>query len=427
LALIVNPMFIYLSYTFMSDVFYLGMLLLSLSFYVRGIKSDSARALWVGSVFAAGAYLSRQLGVVLPIAAAAALILKERRLRWKSLVTIGALPAGVIVVHTIWLLYVHGLPWGAKLNALQNSLTQLISPGVVPQMIWRLLIAFLYLGIFTLPIFLAQFAGFTWSRIPRSRLAKLYIFWLVLLGSLTILAIATTGRPMPYLENTINRQGIGALTLAGHKTPVTPDWVFWLVTFAAPFAGAAQGAFWTHALLNARRESAQSGSSLLIASLLMAGLTALLVYLWDEYLLVFIPASLYLVLRSGSLRLRGWLVGLTACAAILAYDLVEMSDYMAWNSARWAAGEQLVARGVPPGAIDGGLEWVGWHEFETALPLAIAKGQANDLFAWMSITPKRYTLAFEPLTGYNTVNQVAYRVPVLDRVGHIYVLERAGP
>lgn len=41
LTLVVNPIFVYLSYTFMSDVFYIGLMLLSLAFYVRGIRRDA--------------------------------------------------------------------------------------------------------------------------------------------------------------------------------------------------------------------------------------------------------------------------------------------------------------------------------------------------------------------------------------------------
>ena len=164
-----------------------------------------------------------------------------------------------------------------------------------------------------------------------------------------------------------------------------------------------------------------------MASLGVLGLNLIALYLLDRYLLVLLPASLYLVLRLGDIKPAGWWIGLGVCAAMLTYSLVEMGDHLAWNTARWAAGERLVAQGVPPEAIDGGFEWVGWYEFETALPRAIASGLKDDIYAWKTLTPKPYKLSFEPLPGYTTLGQVPYRSPLIGRTGHIYMLKQAAP
>lgn len=427
LALVANPIFVYLSYTFMSDLFYFTPMLISLGFYVRGIQRDNSRALFVGSLFAAVAYLARQLGLVLPLAAITALILKERRTRWKLLLLAGVVPVLVIISHSVWLSYFHGLPWGFRLNAVQNSFKFLLTPAALPAMIWRILLGFLYLGVFTLPVLAAQVVSLRLGRSRLAQLAKIYGVWLTMLGTLVIAIVVLTGQPMPYLANVINREGIGTLTLAGSKTPVTPNWVFWLVTIVSPVIGAAQGTLWTDAFLNVRHESTQPGAVVLIAGVLMAGLTVSVIFMWDEYLIVFIPASLYLVLRLGSINLRGWLLGLSACLAMLAYSLIEMGDHMAWNAARWKAGERLMALGVPPQEIDGGFEWVGWYEFENALPVAIAHGDGDDLLAWMRITPDRYTLAFEPLDGNTVIDHISYCSPMIGCTGSIYVLQPTSP
>ena len=446
LTLIVNPIFVYLSYTFMSDVFYLGLMLLSLTLYVRGIKRDLEWMLFVGSILAACAYLVRQLGAMLPLAAVGAIILKERRLRWKPLLLTSALPALVAIGHMYWLRYIHGLPWGFELNTVQNSLMALLRPTMPLYILLRVMNSLLYLGVFSLPVLLAQGVS---PRLDRDRvihLSKLWGIWFTALGILVIFMTVVAGRPMPYLANVINREGIGVLSLAGHKPPVTPGWVFWLVTVVAPFVGAAQGALWTDALISIFREREQPFTLLLIASVLMAIPTLLIVYLWDEYLIVFIPASLYLVLRLGAQTNRwrlasvsanaaptkvgaplGWACVLTACGAMMAYTLIEMDDHMAWNAARWTAGERLVMQGIAPEAIDGGFEWIGWHEFDTALAQAIAAGQRDNLEAWQTITPNRFRLAFEPLPGYTVYDQVTYRSPLIGRMGYIYVLGLALP
>jgi 4-amino-4-deoxy-L-arabinose transferase-like glycosyltransferase len=427
LTLVVNPIFVYLSYTFMSDVFYMGLMLLSLAFYVHGIRRDAAWALLAGSALAAGGYLARQLGVLLPIAAAIAWVWRDRRIRLKPLLLIGLIPLLVVVVHSFWLVYIHGVPWGMQVGGVTMSMRLLLQPTSPLLIVVKVWFGAMYLGLFTLPVLVAQVASRAWPRGRLIRLARFYGVWLTLLGVFVVVLTVFVGRHMPFLRDALNRDGIGMVVLNGHKTPVTPDWVWTLMMVAAPLAGAAQGALWTEAVLDWRRESARPGAALLWASLGALGLTVIALYLLDRYLLILLPASLYLVLRLGDIKPAGWWIGLGVCAAMLTYSLVEMGDHLAWNTARWTAGERLVAQGVPPEAIDGGFEWVGWYEFETALPRAIASGQKDDIYAWMALTSRPYKLSFGPLPGYTTLGQVPYRSPLIGHTGQIYMLKQAVP
>ncbi len=295
LTIVVNPLYLYLSYTFMSDIFYICPMLLSLALYVRGIETDSGRSLLFGSLFAAAAYFSRQLGMTLPITAAAVLSIRDRRFRWQPLLLVAAVPVLTIAGHALWLQHIHGVPWGFRLNAVNNSLRSLLTVTKPVDLIWRLLTTLLYLGMFTLPVLIASFVSVPHRLTHDRRLARLFSAWTLVLIATVAMIVFTIGVPMPYLANVINRAGLGALTLPGAKAAITPGWVFWLVTIVAPVAGAAQAALWTDVLLNARREFDRSSGVILAASVAMAVLTAVIVILWDEYLLVFIPASLYLV------------------------------------------------------------------------------------------------------------------------------------
>jgi len=68
LALAANPVFFMLSFSFMTDVPFLSMMNVAAFFYVAGIKRDRASLLWWGGLFAAAAYLCRQVGLVIPLA-----------------------------------------------------------------------------------------------------------------------------------------------------------------------------------------------------------------------------------------------------------------------------------------------------------------------------------------------------------------------
>lgn len=422
LALAVNPVYIYLSYTFMSDVFFFVPMVLSLSSYVRGLKTRSSAWLLAGSCLAGLSYLARQLGVVLPVAAVASLVLKDRRIDWRLVLAAAVLPFAVFVGHTYWLTFVHGTPWGLKLNAIDNSLSALWNARAPLDIAWRVLASLMYVGLFSLPALLAVAPSVWTAREKHKRLLNLFFTWLaVLIPVVAVLFIVTDGYAMPYLSNVVNAAGMGPLTLPGEKAPVTPSWAFALATALAPFAGSALAAVATQAL--ARFGDDSNATLLLGASALMALATLLIVVLWDEYLVVLIPAGLYLALRIEPIRRTGVILGLAACLAFFVYGARELSDYMAWNSARWSAASELVAQGVDPAHIDGGFEWIGWHEFNSALPAAIAQGHGRELFGWMRITPDRYRIAFSPIQGHALVDSVPYQGSFFNEAGAVFVLE----
>lgn len=422
LTLAVNPVFMYFSYTFMSDVFYISLMLLCLAFYARGVKHNAGWALLIGSLVASAAYLVRQLGVMLPLAAAAAVLLRDRKLHGKRVLLIGAVPALVFIGHTLWLRYVHGLPWGMELNTLARTQSYLRDPTFLLQTVLRLPVVVLYLGAFTLPVLLAQCASLSADRARPIRLAKLCGIWFAVLAILLAAVTVLTGSPLTYFGELIVRLGTGWIRLPGQPIPIVPTWALHAMTIMALMVGAMPGALWTDALFLARRQQPPA-VTLLLSSLLMMALTAGLGLLYDRYVLAFAPATLYLGLKLWTIKPRGWVMGVTACVVFGVYGLVTVGDFFLWRTAFWSTAEQLVAQGVPPAAIDAGFEWIGWHEFETNLPRAIAEGKGNDLWGWLYVTPKPYRIAYEPLEGYVILERVPYRTPVLGRIGDIYVLQ----
>jgi hypothetical protein len=120
-------------------------------------------------------------------------------------------------------------------------------------------------------------------------------------------------------------------------------------------------------------------------------------------------------------------VTVALCVTLAVYALIGLGDYFSWNTARWIAGEQIVAQGVSPETIDGGFEWNGWYRFETALPQAIAAGKGEDLFGWLKLTSDQYIMAYEPLDGLPIMSRVEYAVPLSDQRRFIYVLAVNGP
>lgn len=429
LALVVNPLFVYLSYTFMSDIFYFSLMAWSLWAYARGLRRGSVSALWAGAACAGAAYLSRQVALVLPAAAALAWVVRERRRAWGGVLAIVAVPLAVCAVHEWWLRAVHGVPWGFQINVVQNNLRASLTSQLPLWVFWKILLSCLYLGVFALPLSVAH-AGRPWWAVPRGarrRVVILSLVWFVVLAAICGVTLGESGRVMPYLGSVINRSGLGPRNLHGDKLPFAPPWIFGPVTVLAVLGGAAQGALWTEAVWRLRRVRGGPWLLLPVSGLLMLAPTVLMATLWDRYFLVLLPAAFAFAVGRVPVRWSGWAAGVVTCAVFLVYSLTGMNDCLHWNLARWTAGRRAVARGVAPGEVDGGFEWLGWYEFESALPRAIAAGQGRDLWAWTRVTPKRYRLSFTPLPESRVVDRVPYRIPWQGERGNIYVLEPAVP
>ena len=421
LLLLVNPIFINLTYTFMSDIFFLALLLLSLTCYARGFQRRSHSWLLIGSIVAACAYLERQLGLLLPVGVGLAWLLRERRWAWRPLLLIGVMPGLAILGHLVWL-KAAGTTWAAQVVATRTT-DFLATPGSLVIIVMRVLSTAMYLGIFTLPVLAAWLISRRSLRSTR-RQVKLFVAWLIILGMSSMVFVVTNHIGFPQLSNIIDQAGLGAITLPGAKpAPISTGWL-WGITLLAPFAGAVQATLWTEAVILWQRERGSLSTGLIIVSGAMFLATILFAFFFDRYLLVLVPCAAYLILRRRPLSRLGRLAAVMISVAFMTYNIVGMNDYLAWTAARWNAAEALVAQGIAPKNIDGGAEWVYWYEFETALPLARAAGQDNDIFAWMHMTPKEYLLSFEPMAGYSVMSDVRYSHWPSSQSGHIYILRR---
>jgi hypothetical protein len=95
-------------------------------------------------------------------------------------------------------------------------------------------------------------------------------------------------------------------------------------------------------------------------------------------------------------------------ALLLIFSLRAQHDYLAWNRARWAALNDLIAAGIPPEQIDGGYEFNGWY----TSPRFIERFGAD---AFVSSGPKgwwvvddTYAIGWRPRPGYVVRERIPY-------------------
>ena len=469
-ALLANPIFLNLSYTFMTDIPYLAFFLAALLLYIRAAQTGEKLALWGASFLTIIALTQRQTGLLLTPAVMIFFFLQRKRrplspFDWAVLL----LPVAAFAALTAargggnlqgfdprWLL--NPSEW-AKLYRLVplSKLRQMA--GADPLDLFAIVTLSLpaYLGLFTLPLLLGGWLG---SLRKRAALpAGLFTVSALCAGGFfaaqsflqgTNVAGRLQVTSMPFLTNILNRCGVGPAAgnvLAGECVSVLPDAAWQGVTIAAVLGGAllsALGIHWGFRKLLAIRwkalayspsgeERAEKGVSC-VGLMVLAGAFQILPFyvVWpqDRYLLPLLLPAAVLVLET--FRNVRWSAAATALGLIIfyLYGAVSVQDYLSWNRVRWELSGELLAEGVPPEHIDGGFEWHGWH-FAYKYPRSVKPKRTSPYLLWFThIIPNLdpvYAITFGEVPGYSVLRVREFPTHLPRSDPRMYLLKRNEP
>jgi hypothetical protein len=404
-CLLFNPIYFFLSFTFMTDVTYAALQTLAMWLVSHGLVSGAgAPAAWGWGV-AIAALLCRQTGMAIPLGYAGAHV---QRHGWSFGSILLAL-APIVAFYAIqqgyvgWLASTDRLPlqYGFQTDSI---LIRLRGPiGVtVREAILLLGCAFFYLGLFTLPVSLVVMADELSRLAPRLRRRMLAAF--AAFSIPVTIAIIIVVRPMPIWEDTITEWGLGRDAVGPWATPVYR----YVATFLAALGGTIGTTLigmrlWT--FLTDRSDRTMTALKL-FAAMTFAALLAPILFIierFDRYFIPMIPCLIVLFLaRSGlgarlgavalPVRATAWL--LVALSA--AFSVVATHDHLATKRAHAAALDHIVAQGVPRDQIDAGWVFNGWH-------LHGKVGNPRFLSTWHNEPLYLVNIDFAP--GYDVVAQ----------------------
>lgn len=379
--LLANPVFLNLSYTFMSDVPFAAAAGAAGYCYVRALRRRSAWYAFWGSTWLALACATRQIGVLIAAAFLVAELVSWARGRERAQPRLLLGFAAPLLLGALLYVTDFGLPsgeiayfWptGAEKPSLLRSIPTLLSQAGA---------AIIYLGLFTLPIAFVKLAALAGGRTRRTW--KQWLAFGSICVALQLAAVSTEGSRInigriPLLPNVLYDLGTGPVTLRdvyvlGAPKPVSIGGWWWVVHLLA-LASAALLLVdllpWIARSLRGSREPAneddrrEAGAlflALWLAAMTMFPYFLFTRFLYDRYLLALLfPLT---ILAAGSLlpaersALRwGWI----GAGLIFAFSLAGVQDYLAWNGARWEAVDYLRSeRGVGDLEIDGGFEYNG--------------------------------------------------------------------
>jgi hypothetical protein len=276
-------------------------------------------------------------------------------------------------------------------------------------------ILLLYVGLFCLPMLLAQ--GRLRVAPPPLRLAAMAGASAFAIAALAMCLLKFG--PMPVAGNILTRVGFYPGAIQPYRTPefFSPALqapllgFWWLMTVAAVVGGVmaimrlAAVATVTAGLEKRPIQDASRGvEAFLLAAVLAYCGPMVVAGFYDRYLL---PLLLLVPLLGATLPsdprpawARGLAYGLVGLFGLL--SIVWVHDEMSWNRARWEAIGRLQAAGVPAGQLDGGFEFNSPRCFDAQQR---CEGGRD---GWERILDPVYMVAFEPMPGYREVFSINY-------------------
>jgi hypothetical protein len=364
LAVLSSPAALFLSFTFQTDVQFLGWQILALWLYTRGLSQQSPLLMAVASVAASAAIGTRQFGVALVAGLLATwVIFEQQRVVRKTLLYLIGLVLPLLV--TFWQ-FIFGVSWptfSQKVRLAEQFAYVRDFPRLVGDVLWRPTVILQYVGLFLLPLLplLVVLVRNTWTgREPaKSKLATLSRSDLWLAGVWIVYLIAGVCFGyffylprilMPYLAWLLPNSQTSPFGFKKHLA----------LTLLTSGFGVVFG--W---LLSRRYLDRQNWQRLLRAEwfVVLSGMALLgvqLVYsqFYDVYLIQFLPFAVFALGKMAPTWPR-WCKATTAalCLVMLSISALWARGTLARAEASWRAAEIARSAGAAPQDVGGDMHW----------------------------------------------------------------------
>jgi hypothetical protein len=442
MLLAANPLFVNLSYSFMTDVPSLCFACLYVVFMVRALQRQSACDAGWASLMLCCAILFRQTFVVLSGCTLLMLLVGRYNSRGMQItVAIGAIaPLAVASIAERLLLasseYAFVYQWhrsqmlGQALSLFQTPLT------AGPALVERLFKIFCYFSLFLAPVIPAIATHLVKQLRERNKLT-IGVFTVALVTAVVcfVHTVRFEHQLMPFNQNLLRIPMLGPLNLMGICVAGLKDRQRLWLTIACALAAVPliastilfvlQAARRTALLLSERfnkRQVLQSNQShdltaIFACSMLIATLGFVSIqtgYLdFDRYYLMAAPALLLCVglfcQRSGVKQI--WKVAIPLTIALAGYSSFATQDYMSWNRARWQAIKELEGAGITARQIDGGPEYnypvnanlVNSWRLGSGYAIVNRGAPPRCNWRWWPINGEDYIISFSPVPEYDII------------------------
>ena len=422
LLIAANPLYLSLSVTFMMDVHFYALFVMSISFYLRFFKDKSNSWFIPAFLSTLFAMFLRQFAIVVPITFLVLEIIYHKKiLNRPALLNTSA----VLFILAAYFIFNQWLEEKGMLPANFRGISDLMDVSMA-EMGWRIFIrtgfmlveAGLWLFPLILFIFIKSIASF------RKR-----ILWLAVSGIIFLIPMIRVIGDFPA-GNILFNLGLGPVTtrdvfiLGLSQDLFSVPWminVFRIIGLAGGvmlvilvvnklihFTGAIR--------LNGRSVSDFYTLSGFIALILYAGIIMINFTYFDRYILPLLPLFMLILVPGKESKLTARYPMKTTFALFLAvfliFGVLATRHCLEWNRIRWELVRNIESEGVPEEIIDGGHEYNGWSGKEI-----------NKEGKW-DIAGQEYVISFTEIKDFNVLKKHITTNPLTGKKYSVYLLRK---
>lgn len=440
MTVILNPLFFSQCFTFMTDITFVSFAIFSMLFLFVGVEKSRKSCLVVGLAFSLCSILTRQIGVVIPLAFLLTYLGNASRLEIsfrRVLIYV------VLIVLIPWIGYEYVLFHTGSTPLTQHQVIHEIfrkpvSKGVLDYLVYLYSHIF-HVGLLYVAFLLSPALASLHENFSRRRAYG--IFFAVVTSALVLLEIASlTGMidlPIHLYRNVIYNFGIGPILLKDvyllgiDRTWTIPAPLYFLFIYWAVLSAGGLVVLIVDSVRSVTRsekdESSPASDFLprfaLAASAAYFGVI-LLTGFHDRYL---IPTCVFLLIWLFSEKRFRWdgffrlnTLAPAAFSLILmgVFSVTGTHDFMETKRSLKQAQDYLVhEKGVNPCDFDGGLEFNGYHCYRSDF-------KPVDGLSWWWVRKEEYLLALGPLPGYDVIRSFPFK-RYIGPNGEVVVLTRS--
>ncbi len=417
-VLLVNPLFMVLVNSFMTDVPFLALSVWSAFFLLRAIERDSISAIIYGMCFAIAALLIRQIALALPLA-----FLFGYAARFNPAISIRRIVVGVTPIAVSSLIYIAYIKWLKINDNLPHALTwsqDRLNTNFIGlfDSNYADLVYFsqnaggmlLYLGLFSLHIMLALYLRRSDKNLPAMKKLPFRVIMGLLFFAITVTLFGNDVL-MPVHGNLMTTWGIGPFTLRdvfALKLPhldLISQSVLQLITAFSVLGALLLSVCLAMSVRGLVQNRSRGFSGMLVAHwreiflwvLIAAYLSPLLLTdYFDRYLMFLLPFvfALAAMRNNHTNHTHSPLVKLASVLLIPVYGIFSVAlahDYMSWNRTRLHATNWVINEySVDHFSIDSGFELNGFYGYDPRYD--------NDQGKW--VRDDKFVISFGDVPGY---------------------------
>jgi 4-amino-4-deoxy-L-arabinose transferase-like glycosyltransferase len=422
LTFMAGPLFVFLTHSFMTDMPFLFWLMLGLWLSLRALRLKRVSLAFWGSLCAALAFLTRQLGLALPLAFTLVILIHRPRSDWpRWLAAITALPIFAAVLFYSWQSLSGQTTWADAAITGSGTLQFLLRPQTPLELARRVVIIAVTLSLYLAPLWVAALPALpdAWRALGRSgRRRQIILLGLTLFLFGSSLYFGARGEWWPYLNDSVTKAGLRPFlahygyVYGDRRPPFFPQPVWIGFTLVGAACAVVLGAIAiTRAAPTLLQRTDPKLHLLLLYTLTLTLPTLLFALFYERYILPFIPIAIILLLDAmRRVRLSLW-SGAVGLLVMGVFSIALMWDYWGWHEVRWAAAEKLVAEGVSLDHVDGGNEWDGWYLSSEAYAYIRAHDVPMTTNPWEYVIDPDYMITFTAVPGYHVEKEISFFNP----------------